>query len=135
MKFRVHNHEENLLKYENYLIDTMGILFKANSIRGKERYEGVMFLEYCSPRKYKIQYITKFKDINNKPIYEGDIVEDKSFLDNPGLFILSPRGLRHTMEGDNIIVASLDNLEDVPYEIIGNVVENPEMLDMMVKPL
>ena len=83
----------------------------------------------------KIRQYTGLKDNNGKEIYEGDIVECQRFLPNyqkdrtigyvtfetPAFFIITEE--KH---GKNWI--DFDN-DAEPYEILGNIYENPELLE------
>lgn len=75
-------------------------------------------INYNSDSDYETMLYTGTKDVNNKEIYEGDIViidEDKS---NPSL-----------IEWDGIKYWQLDCFVKEQISIIGNIYETPELLD------
>ena len=73
---------------------------------------------------------TGLKDKNGKKIYEGDVLDGSVFgraiveahKDNPGYLVA--RYLRKTIDD-----YGFDNVNGHEYEVIGNIYENPELLD------
>lgn len=79
---------------------------------------------------------TGFKDINNKEIYEGDIIEYERFLNNKSRIskvewacLEDMETIYHEKYCEYIV--GKDTLVDVctNCKIIGNIFENPELLD------
>ena len=68
-----------------------------------------------------VQY-TGLKDKNGKEIYEGDIVENVSFY--PSVVKYDDDHARFTAEG-----ASFHHYRSHEWEVIGNIYENPELLE------
>lgn len=76
--------------------------------------------------RYLMQY-TGLKDKNSKEIYEGDIITDKGIR---GVIKWIPEHcgfLIHEEMGYTFINAG--NAPETNYEIIGNIYENPELLE------
>lgn len=102
------------------------VLFKGN------------YLDVSGPRKkIVLMQSTGLKDKNGKEIFEGDIiaieVDDTETPINARVFQNSKIGVLmfHVFE-DNEDVPMVELLEDnsVAFEIIGNVYENPELLEV-----
>jgi uncharacterized phage protein (TIGR01671 family) len=84
----------------------------------------------CSPKTHIIQFYTGLQDKNNKELYKGDIVchfdsffsvEQRFIVDFVnGMFYFKSLASR---EYDNGII------ETEPFEIIGNIYENKELLN------
>lgn len=80
------------------------------------------------PDDFVIMQYTNLKDGNNKELYEGDLIDykDYMFLESPYLveFHNGFFGIKHKI--DNTIYP-ID--PEYYFEIIGNVFENPELLE------
>jgi len=131
MKFRVHNKKENILEYPNenstYLLNQNGGLHKldGNGMFGLNRFLSL------DDQDYEIQYETKFTDTNNKIIYEGDILRHSKLM-NAGIQFVGEGGeLWKMIVWECSPYLSVSTLECDTFEIIGNIVENPEMLDIV----
>lgn len=95
------------------------------------------FLIECDPGKYNIQQHTGIFDINDKPIYEGDIVETWKFkTDITQLSVIVWNEARCGFRLYDIdkylrdIHNSPQSMVNVTtIEVVGNVYENPELLE------
>ena len=122
IKFRAWNKEKNIMVYDNedgsayywdgmYASDVDGVNTILNSQTTLETYD-------------LMQY-TGLKDKNGSEIYEGDIIKTKDFYECGEL----------VFKGKIEVVKSLDNyinrcsFIDTSGEVIGNVYENPELLE------
>lgn len=93
--------------------------------------------DYIFVEHLVIMQSTGLKDKNGKEIFEGDViaieVDDTGMLINARVFQNSKIGVLmfHVFE-DNEDVPMVELLEDnsVAFEIIGNIYENPELLEV-----
>lgn len=80
---------------------------------------------FISDRKYQLMQYTGLKDKNGKEIYEGDILN----YGTPKYIYFDEKEGRYLLKNDNIgyafYVSDLVNQS----EIIGNIYENPELLE------
>jgi uncharacterized phage protein (TIGR01671 family) len=86
-----------------------------------------------SPKKDDVlMQCTGLKDKNGKLIYEGDILEvdDDFFLIKKGVVSYDVKNAAYTLGESNVFICNEDN-QFSHYEIIGNIHENPELLNKM----
>ena len=84
-----------------------------------QRY-GLMYWAFTTPSRFIPLQCTSKKDKNNKLIFEGDIIRE---YDEYGYVMIKEVDfLEDVMFGFNINV-------EFDYEIIGNIYENPELLE------
>jgi uncharacterized phage protein (TIGR01671 family) len=128
IKFRTWDEEEKKM----YALD----IFKTEDdsygpefvLRTKESQDAATWIDtHCKESDCILMQFTGLKDKNGKEIYEGDILEFKN-IDNIGevawCFFDSAWGLKVNDEFTNVISTYLVS----PYEVIGNIYENPELL-------
>ena len=103
------------------------------TVMGWEEYEGDIRLQNCdSPYEYfPIMQFTGLRDKNGKEIYEGDIVR---YFEDWGMEIKTEVKFNHGYYSPFVHVEeghgdSLEDYEPGYYEVIGNVHENPELLE------
>lgn len=120
LKFRVWEEREKAYNTWDYVLDTLGNLFR--NVYGA--------LIGCDKKDYIVEQYTGLKDRHSTEIYEGDVVLD--YYDGEDAFIVKwdEDTARFILTGtDNIAAVSFDNFDpDIDLEVIGNIHENPELL-------
>lgn len=126
-----------LKQYDVMVDDVTDMTFEEGNLEfiGRRTSNGVS-LQYCAD-DINLMQSTGLKDKNGKEIFEGDViaieVDDTETPINARVFQNSKIGVLmfHVFE-DNEDVPMVELLEDnsVAFEIIGNVYENPEMLEV-----
>ena len=124
LKFRAwDNLEKDYLNEEDIAIDNLGNIFIF------ERYDNndsdlwyTRILPDLDNKRYVIEQYTELKDKNGTEIYEGDIVDFSSYSECDYLDDAGPKVFK--FPDDYAYLSSMDNLE-----VIGNIHENPELLE------
>ena len=90
------------------------------------------FADYLEDDDYQLMQYIGLKDKNNKEIYEGDIVKIDGFdddeLNEHFLVKFENESARYILSG-NRLVYDFDNTYANECEIIGNIYDNPELLE------
>lgn len=123
IKFRVWCKNKNEWEKDSVIINESGVMFQLNNDK----------LSPCYPKTHIIMQSTGLKDINNKEIYESDIITYYSISGkNIGKIIYREETasfhLKTLRSEQGLIGSSLRNDEKNNYEIIGNIYENLELL-------
>lgn len=126
IKFRAWDKVSKMFRrvYEiNYLWGFIYCELTENEITNSDRmsYE---FSKYLYDGSYELLQYTGLKDKNGKEIYEGDIVKAFNFLNENEESVLIVVKYNTKDCGYNII-----DFFGVSYEVIGNIYENPELLN------
>lgn len=109
--------------------------FRAWDILENRMYEDAFFGEIVQ-QPILMEHINGIKDINNKKIYEGDIVEDK--LGKKWIILYDNKLLAfvfYILENKSIyrLISAFDKKKELPLKIIGNIFEWPEDLKKIIK--
>lgn len=130
IKFRLWDTQKNKwYKNSDCVIELDGSITQIDVVG---EYDGEEKHDFKSRNDLVVMQYTGLKDKNGKGIYEGDIVKGKNYgFNNPIRYIGTVEyvynkfkviGCRNKYKGTN------DELSTI-YEVIGNVYENPELLD------
>lgn len=84
--------------------------------------------EYNSDNNFSIMQCTGLKDKNGKLIFEGDIVDILPEVETTGIIKWSDDLARFVIVYENI-QCDFDNYYGYELEVIGNIYENPELLE------
>lgn len=94
------------------------------------------FLDY--PESYEVMQFTGQHDIKNKEIYEGDIIKWDAGYDKFSKVVYNEHHCRFFLRGDEEVDVDgfydkfgMGFLHPYNYEIIGNIHENPELLEKL----
>lgn len=108
------------LDYDGYKKQWTGIVIvTAPDIPGKYLGEYVVEQEEIT-----LEFSTGLKDKNGKEIYAGDIVK----CSYGGIGVVEFRHCAYFVVGDDI--SDMSNWKGTAYEVIGNIHENPELLEI-----
>lgn len=95
-------------------------------------YQNNSFFDYCieRPKEYILMQSTSLKDKNDKLIYEGDIVKDcEGIYEIRWGRFMTGFNAYYSEKGYTSIQVSSAYSEEYKHEIIGNIYENPELLN------
>lgn len=125
IKFRIWD-KSNKVMYDKVLIgnypETVALVW--------DKYDGKEDWYHIEPKVCKVMQYTRYKDRNNKEIYEGDIIqylntEKLEDYPNVGQVYLSDEQGRFYID----IELDYEEMWNKEYiEIIGNIYENPELI-------
>lgn len=134
IKFRAKRLDNNEWVYGNCIIDNWGDE-NNNIIYGiLEDRKAPSFIENWIPVKVNNNTLGQFtglKDKNDKEIYEGDVVRIFAYnFDEEEFFVVKYNNdtARYELVSDDLCV-SFDNVYNYEVEIIGNIYDNPELLE------
>ncbi|WP_265487505.1 YopX family protein [Lactiplantibacillus plantarum] len=131
IKFRAWDKENEIYLYNvQDAYDTLSGFVKYDDGEDAE-YDEYCFGDFLDNKRYDTEQFTGLKDVNDKDIYEGDVLKTKA-----GLIQIVEQGILETDREDIINGFYANNLSDEkPHtfsyddEVIGNVHENPELLE------
>lgn len=126
MKFRVWDIKNNCYFDEICYIDNNGILYK------DEHYNSPSNLDQ---EEYKIEYFIGLLDKNGKEIFVGDIIKKNERINPSELDAknFAPGGTISLVKVKFFEIKNIFSFEhrifDTPMEIVGNINENPKLLE------
>lgn len=121
IKFRVYDKEKNM--WTNFkILDNIMYFMDKNT--------GVWFHEkYKAKERFALMQYTGIKDKNDVEIYEGDIVILNDAEEENRCVVKYKYGSYILVDGD--LRENLSNVENRFLEVIGNIYENPELLELL----
>lgn len=124
IKFRVWDKKKEM--WSNYQIVDNMIYFM-------DKVTGVWIRDNKYPDRFKLMQYTGLKDKNEKEIYEGDIIKN-NFEETVGSIMFADCGYWiKTIDKDifnDTIYHVLGQYDGEVLEVIGNIYENPELLEV-----
>lgn len=128
IKFRIWD-KGNKVMYDKALIgnypETVALVW--------DEYEGKEDWRHIDPKLCEVMQYTRFKDRNNKEIYEGDIIR---YLDSESLKLegFPDIGEVYWNDENNLFYIAIEIDYDDAWvkekiEIVGNIYENPELIE------
>ncbi len=124
IKFRAWDKGNELYLYDvQEAYDTLSGLVKYENGDNADYYEEC-FGSFLNNKRYVVEQFTGLKDVNGKEIYEGDILENRKYRSivkfARGKFLADVVG----------IISRFDLIGEIHgSKVIGNVHENPELLE------
>ncbi|MBS0952388.1 YopX family protein [Lactiplantibacillus plantarum] len=125
IKFRAWNKKSKIYLYDvQCAYDTLSGFVKYEDGENAE-YDESCFGDFLDNERYAVEQFTGLKDVNGKDIYEGDILENRKYRSivkfASGKFLAD---LIETIQTFDLIG------ETHGSKVIGNVHENPELLEV-----
>ena len=140
IKFRVWDNEQHFMLYDNdNILTNLGYLIKSGkNITWGEWFKKNYYEIINDPADYIIMQYVGLKDKNGKEIYEGDIVQGISYeyeeMAHANREVPFYARIKYDLKYCRFIVCCedgdiLDLCEEEKLEIIGNIYENPELME------
>lgn len=120
-RFRAWNKKEKIMYYDAE--KTYDFLFGRPKAIPCDNFEGLLWDE-----DFVVEQCTGLKDKNGKLIYEGDIVENGAGKRYVIFWCPEKLGFVARTNNPNKVLESLD-IYYMPWKVIGNIDENPELLE------
>ena len=144
LKFRIWDKDNNCFfksTYEAYKGRLEDLSIDMSGELTMRTYDNPAIHESVFPNRFEIQQYTGLKGKNGKEIYEGDIVEFTVFDHNDvdtqykgvvkfrsGLYEIWNNNESEFYETDGAFILNFVWLQDEEFKVIGNIFENPELL-------
>ncbi len=84
----------------------------------------------CQVKEETVGQYTGLKDRNGNEIYEGDILEYSMHSRERGIVVFRDSSFLLTRKNDDYCITDLEDEKRFFLEIIGNIYENPELLEV-----
>ncbi len=111
-------------------------MFIVKELRFKRDTSIIVITNYTGgtyPNSYEIMQYTGLKDENDKEIYEGDIVKYRDESNECQVGVVKDYGYMkiyiEAIGGDDEGNQDIELHQDYMYEVIGNIYENPELIN------
>lgn len=131
IKFKAWDVDGQIMLYSDF--NAMGFYTKENPEYNAENTETVfMYHDYTGEKDYVLLQYSGMKDLGGNEIYEGDILHLDSHQDmqvkfKDGCFVAIST---NRIQGLNWMPTALNLNVLLGYKVIGNIYENPELLEV-----
>lgn len=110
--------------------DTLSGFIKCDDGKNAE-YDECYFGDFLNNKRYDVEQFTGLKDVNDKDIYEGDIIKSNYKYAQPKISQIIMENGNSYIAGEDLATGNemlvSDHVEEI--EVVGNIHTNPELLE------